>query len=161
MAGNDVNLKRTSTFSEGRGEVGYSFTMSVSASSLTSPDVKAASYVISDAEMAHWLATTDAKLTFVGPPLNALSTQAAQSTTVTYCSSRVDNVCGGACTVYTGGPICLAAPSTVCLAATHNVGFCNKGGCGGKCNQYASCGTVLDSGFCYTPGTNSILVGNY
>lgn len=79
---------------------------------------------------------------------------------VTYCSSRTQNVCGGACTVYNGGATCLAAPGTKCLAATNNVGFCDRGGCGGSCNQLSSCGTRLDNGFCFTPGTASIIVSS-
>jgi len=109
--------------------------------------------------MSHWLANTEAKLTFIGKPMNPLSPRAAQDTTVTYCSDRIANFCGGACTVYTGGATCLAAPNTNCLAATNNVGFCDRGGCGGSCNQLETCGTTLDNGFCYTPGTASIAVG--
>lgn len=33
--------------------------------------------------------------------------------------------------------------------------------CGGSCNQLSTCGTQLDDGYCYTPDTQSILVGNY
>ncbi len=77
---------------------------------------------------------------------------------ITYCSSRTQNVCGGACTVYNGGATCLYAGGTVCIAATANVGFCDRQNCGGSCNQLASCGTRLDNGFCYTPGTQSIIV---
>ncbi|KAL1680193.1 hypothetical protein EV122DRAFT_262522 [Schizophyllum commune] len=98
------------------------------------------------------------------PGFNApegLTTRAAQSTMVTFCSSRIGNICGGACNVYNGGPTCIAAPDTVCLSATHDVGFCDRAGCTNSCNSYNSCGTRLDNGFCYTPGTRSILVGNY
>ena len=81
-----------------------------------------------------WLKTTDANLTFIGDPIpgfNApedLTTRAAQSTKVTYCSSRINNICGGSCTVYNGGPACLDAPATVCLYAPHDVGFCDRSG---------------------------------
>ncbi|KAJ3576818.1 hypothetical protein NP233_g166 [Leucocoprinus birnbaumii] len=125
------------------------------------PQHKANSYVVSDEEMDHWLATTDAKLTYAGSsgPVNPLLPRAAQNTRVVYCSSRVANVCGGACTVYDGGAACLNAPDTQCLSATQNVGFCDRGGCGGSCNQLSTCGTRLDGGFCWTPGTASIVVG--
>ncbi|KAI0766879.1 hypothetical protein BD413DRAFT_605659 [Trametes elegans] len=110
--------------------------------------------------MAHWLATTDAELTFIGEPINPLTPRAAQNTIVTYCTKRTQNVCGGSCSVYNGGATCLAAPYTTCLAATHNIGFCNRDGCNGRCNQLESCGTRLDNGFCYTPGTKSIIVSS-
>jgi len=121
-----------------------------------------ARYVVTEDQFLNWLATTDANLTFIGDPIDTtgISRRAAASTMVTYCSSRVVDVCGGACTVYNGGAACLAAPDTQCLAATNNVGFCDRGGCTGSCNQLASCGTRLDDGFCATPGTASILVGN-
>lgn len=77
---------------------------------------------------------------------------------VVYCSSRSNNVCGGACTVYNGGATCLDAPDTKCLMASANVAFCDRSGCGGDCNQLSSCGTRLDNNFCYTPGTKSIIV---
>ncbi|KAH9925183.1 uncharacterized protein B0H18DRAFT_389947 [Fomitopsis serialis] len=76
-------------------------------------------------------------------------------------TAALQNVCGGSCTVYNGSAKCLNAPDTQCLAATNNVGFCDKGGCGGSCNQLSTCGTHLDNGYCYTPGTKSINVGNY
>ncbi|GJE96902.1 hypothetical protein PsYK624_131100 [Phanerochaete sordida] len=117
-----------------------------------------ATYLVSHEQMLHWIATTSAELTFVGAPLNPLTPRSAQNTMVTYCSHRVDNVCGGPCTVYNGGATCLNAPGTNCLAATHNVGFCDRGGCGHSCNQLSTCGTRLDNGFCFTPGTQSILV---
>ncbi|KAI0729529.1 hypothetical protein C8Q72DRAFT_828949 [Fomitopsis betulina] len=71
---------------------------------------------------------------FVGEPIPGVNARAglasreALSTTVTYCSQRIDSVCGGACTVYTGGATCLNAPDTNCLAATNNVGFCSSSG---------------------------------
>ena len=108
--------------------------------------------------MMHWIANTDAELTFIGKPLNPLAPRSAQDTTVTYCSTRIFNVCGGACTVYTGGATCLNAPNTNCLAATNNVGFCDRAGCGHSCNQLSTCGTRLDNNFCFTPGTASIAV---
>ena len=118
-------------------------------------------FLLSNAEFANWLATTDANLTFVGEPFDTLAPHAAQETRVTYCNKRTQNVCGGACTVYCGGATCLDAPDTNCLAATNNVGFCDSSCCGGSCNQLSTCGTRLDNGFCYTPGTRSIIVGPY
>ncbi|EPT02367.1 hypothetical protein FOMPIDRAFT_1029397 [Fomitopsis schrenkii] len=117
--------------------------------------------------MINWLKTTDAELTFIGNPIpgvnapEGLTSREALDTTVTYCNRRIDNVCGGACTVYTGGATCLNAPDTACLAATHNVGFCDRAKCTHSCNQLSTCGTHLDNGYCYTPGTRSILVGTY
>ncbi|KAF8546825.1 hypothetical protein OG21DRAFT_1517871 [Imleria badia] len=116
--------------------------------------------IMSDEEMAYWIAHTDAQLTFIGDSINPLSSRSALTTTVTYCSTRIDNVCGGRCTVYTGSATCLNAPDTNCLAATKNVGFCNKSGCSGNCNQLSDCGVRMGSGYCYTPGTNSIAVSN-
>ncbi|KAI0739158.1 hypothetical protein C8Q80DRAFT_1204519 [Daedaleopsis nitida] len=121
-------------------------------------DAEPTSFVVSQEEMMHWLATTDAELTFLGEPINPLAPRAAQNTMVTYCNRRVVNVCGGACTFYNGNAKCLSAPGTACLAATTNVGFCDRSGCGHSCNQLSTCGTRLDNGFCYTPGTASILV---
>ena len=118
--------------------------------------------VTSIEQFKDWLANTDAKITYVGEPLGDLSTlskRAALNTIVTYCSSKIDDLCGGSCTVYNGGSTCLSAPNTKCLSATNNVGFCDRGGCGGSCNQFSSCGTRLQNNFCYTPGTASILVG--
>ena len=113
----------------------------------------------------NWLSTTDANITYIGEPIdvNSFSTKSsltkrAGNVMVTYCDRRVYNVCGGHCTVYNGGPTCLNAPKTNCLAATANVGFCGRKGCSGICNQYSTCGTRMDNGFCYTPGTASILV---
>ena len=108
----------------------------------------------------HWIATTDAELTFIGKPINPLAPRSAQDTTVTYCSTKNGNFCGGPCTVYTGGATCLNAPNTNCLSATNNVAFCNSPGCGGTCNQFSTCGNRLDNGFCSTPGTQSILVSS-
>ena len=110
-------------------------------------------------DMKHWLATTDAVVTFVGPPLSALSVPDPKNTTVIYCSSVAASICGGSCMVYTGGSTCISAPSTACLSATNDVAFCTPDNCTGPCNVYNSCGTPLEDGFCYTPDTNSILVG--
>ncbi|KAJ2913808.1 hypothetical protein MD484_g6612, partial [Candolleomyces efflorescens] len=119
-----------------------------------------AASVVTNAELDNWLATTDAKLTYISDvdTTNPLADRAALNTRVVYCNRRTNNVCGGDCTVYDGNARCLNAPDTQCLSATTNVGFCDRAGCGGSCNQYSSCGTRLDNGFCYTPGTRSINV---
>ncbi len=106
----------------------------------------------------HWIANTDATLIFVGAPINPLAPRSAQITTVTFCNTRIDDVCGGTCTVYTGGAACLRAPTTACLSATRNVAFCDQPGCTGDCNQLTDCIANLDYGFCFTPNTQSILV---
>ncbi|KAL1690658.1 hypothetical protein GGG16DRAFT_113827 [Schizophyllum commune] len=137
--------------------------MTLSATATPNPVVN----VVSDAELVRWLKTTDAELTFIGAPIagfnapEGLSARSAKGTTVVYCNRRTGNVCGGACTVYNGGPKCLDAPGTNCLSANHDVGFCNRSGCGHTCNTFSGCGERMDSNFCYTPGTASILVGNY
>lgn len=117
--------------------------------------------ILTDDEMDNWLSTTAANLTYIGtaPSKRVPNTLGRRDTTVTYCTKRVDSVCGGTCQVYTGGPTCLDASGTSCIAATADVGFCDKGSCGGSCNQFSSCGTTLENGFCDTPGTKSILVG--
>ena len=52
-----------------------------------------ATYLVSHEQMMHWIATTDAELTFIGTPIkhDARSEDAAQSVMVTYCSSRARN----------------------------------------------------------------------
>ncbi|KAJ4470626.1 hypothetical protein C8J55DRAFT_537639 [Lentinula edodes] len=121
---------------------------------LTCAIVTAVSFVNSVNAAA--IANTEANLTFIGEPITKRTTE---DTMVVYCSVRTQDVCGGACTVYNGGATCLNAPNTNCLSATNNVGFCDRGGCGGSCNQLSTCGVRLDDGFCYTPGTSSINVG--
>ncbi|KAI0372673.1 hypothetical protein BV20DRAFT_38332 [Pilatotrama ljubarskyi] len=116
------------------------------------------SSIISEAEMAHWLANTDAELTFIGQPPNPLAKRSAQSTSVMYCTKRVGSICGGTCTVYTGGATCLAAANTMCISATRDVGFCDEAGCNGNCAPLSLCGSPMGSGFCFTPQTMSILV---
>ncbi|GJE96912.1 hypothetical protein PsYK624_131200 [Phanerochaete sordida] len=120
--------------------------------------VEAASYTISHEEMMHWLATTDAELTFVGTPPNPLAARDAQDTLVTYCANVNGNACAGPCTVYSGGATCLYAAGTNCLSATRNVAFCSSSGCSGSCTTLDNCIKQLDGGFCYTPSTQSIAV---
>ncbi|PPQ96887.1 hypothetical protein CVT26_005866 [Gymnopilus dilepis] len=112
-------------------------------------------------QLQDWLATTDANITYIGQPVGSpsdLSKRQLPQTTVVFCTSQSGALCGGSCSMYTGGPSCIAAPSTACLMATRDVSFCDRSGCGGSCNQFNSCGTRLDGGFCSTPGTSSILV---
>ena len=114
-------------------------------------------------QFKHWLATTDSEVTFHGKPLGDLadlSKRNALNTIITFCSNRVGDFCEGPCSVFNGGDTCLEAPGTNCLNATNNVAFCNQAGCTGSCNQFSSCGTRLQNGFCFTPGTESISVGN-
>ncbi|KAI0666851.1 hypothetical protein C8Q78DRAFT_1082741 [Trametes maxima] len=115
---------------------------------------------ISEAEFAHWLANTDAELTFVGPrpDFSPLGKRSAQSTALTYCNKRIGSVCGGSCTVYSGGATCINAPGTACIASTRDIGYCDTAGCAGDCSLYSACGTMLPGGFCAAEGTESILV---
>lgn len=115
---------------------------------------------MSHAEMMHWIATTDAVLTFVGEPINPLGGRSEKNTMITYCSSRVGNVCGGRCTLYNGGATCLAAPDTNCLSATKDIGFCSQASCGGACTELVNCIQQLSNKFCFTLGANSIDVSN-
>ncbi|KAL1658211.1 hypothetical protein GGF50DRAFT_67701 [Schizophyllum commune] len=123
--------------------------------------------IVSDEDFLQWLKTTDASLTFIGDPIlgftssEGLTPREKSSMKVTYCSSCINNICGGSCTVYNGGPVCLDAPATVCLYAIHDVGLYDRAGCTLSCNSFDSCGTRLDDGFCHAPETSSILVGNY
>ncbi|KAI0351915.1 hypothetical protein OH77DRAFT_1429231 [Trametes cingulata] len=119
---------------------------------------RASASIISEVEMAHWLATTDAELIFVGQRPNPLSARSAQITTVTYCDRQVGTICGGTCTVYTGGATCLSTPGTACISATRNVDFCSSTDCSGTCNALALCRSPMGSGFCSTPDTQSIIV---
>ncbi|KAK0189452.1 hypothetical protein F5146DRAFT_1199506 [Armillaria mellea] len=114
-----------------------------------------------DVQFDHWLATTDAKITYHGNTTpNPLARRAALTTRVTYCNKHTQNICGGNCNIYDGGATCINASSTMCLAATNNVRFCDCANCGGSCNQLSTCGTHLDGGFCYTPSTASINMSN-
>ncbi|KAJ7636637.1 hypothetical protein FB45DRAFT_977347 [Roridomyces roridus] len=113
--------------------------------------------IMSKAEMKHWLATTDAALTFIGEPIERLDASPF-TVTVTYCSGRIDDLCTGPCTAYTGDTTCLDAPNTQCLSATANVGFCDSRKCKGSCNVFDSCGTKMQNNFCATHGTKSISV---
>ncbi|KAJ8088373.1 hypothetical protein PM082_022446 [Marasmius tenuissimus] len=115
------------------------------------------SYLATHDEIYDWIKNTDANITFIGDPID-LTKRAPLNTMVVYCNRRTNNVCGGDCTTYNGNAKCLNAGGTVCLKATTNVGFCDRGGCKGSCNQLSTCGTRLGGGFCYTPGTASILV---
>ncbi|KAI0372668.1 hypothetical protein BV20DRAFT_38073 [Pilatotrama ljubarskyi] len=120
---------------------------------------------MSEAQLARWLATTDANLTFIGPrpdftPLGRRSAQ-NNNTIVVYCSKRTKNdTCGGTCTVYNGGPQCVDIPLSQCMMATQDIGFCDKKACKGLCDDLFACGTILKDGFCFTFDTKSILVSD-
>ncbi|KAJ7574051.1 hypothetical protein C8J56DRAFT_1065290 [Mycena floridula] len=73
--------------------------------------------LITDAQSTRksWLATKDpSDITWIGEPFNPL-TRSAENIIVTFCSNRIDDVCGGPCSVYNGGPTCIDAPNTNCL----------------------------------------------
>ncbi|KAH6893644.1 hypothetical protein BKA70DRAFT_1323673 [Coprinopsis sp. MPI-PUGE-AT-0042] len=102
-----------------------------------------------------WMANTDATLTFRGSGRG--SSVNPFEARVIWCTSRNGGVCGGECTVYTGrGDQCFAAPNTSCVAATTDITFCASTACTSPCNVYRSCGTRMDSGFCFTPWTGSV-----
>ncbi|KAL1687757.1 hypothetical protein GGG16DRAFT_127702 [Schizophyllum commune] len=138
---------------------------SLLADALASAMRHAEPYIGSEAALLHWLKTTDANLTFIGDPIpgitapEGLTPRNAQATRVVFCSVRNGNSCGGACSVYTGDGVCLLAPDTNCLSATGEVTFCAPNGCSCPCNLYSHCGTRMDNGFCWTPGTNAIYMG--
>ena len=125
-------------------------------------NIQIPSYLVPDDEFKHWLETTDANITYVGSSRDRIFSKSKRqgSISVTYCDTRIDDICGGSCQVYDGGPTCINAPGTACISATGNVGFCDRSGCGHSCNQFSSCGTKLSNNFCSTPGTQSILVGS-
>ncbi|KAI0665764.1 hypothetical protein C8Q78DRAFT_1063181 [Trametes maxima] len=86
---------------------------------------------------------------------------AAQDLIVTYCSHPNATACRGPCTVYNGwaaGAKCLDAPDTNCLTATQDVGFCRGARCNGCCSHFDACVVHLADGFCFTPGTRSMIV---
>ncbi|KAH7103665.1 hypothetical protein BKA62DRAFT_768605 [Auriculariales sp. MPI-PUGE-AT-0066] len=122
------------------------------------PTTNETSIIWTHDEFLEWVRTTDSELTFIGEPIAASLAKRQETVQVVYCSLRLGDVCGGPCTVYNGGAICLDAPDTNCLRATSNVAFCSSSGCGGDCNQLETCGTRLNNGFCWTPDTASIAV---
>ena len=111
--------------------------------------------------MAEWLANHEGEITYVGLKNHTdIVKRAAQATTVTYCQRRSGNLCSGPCTVSTGNGVCINAPGTQCLAATTDVAFCDYDNCRSSdgCHNLSQCGTRLNDGYCYTPGTNSISI---
>ena len=115
-------------------------------------------------QFKRWLETTDAEVTFHGKPIDIgdladFTKRNVLNTIVTFCANTIGNLCGGPCNVYNGGATCIDVPGTNCLSATNNVGFCDGANCGGSCNQFSTCGSLLQDNFCYTPNTASILVG--
>ncbi|KAI0657938.1 hypothetical protein C8Q70DRAFT_249546 [Cubamyces menziesii] len=133
-------------------------TVAVASPAIVERDTKVMSGIISHDAMAHWIANTDAELTFIGERFNPLDKRAALATTVTYCTKRAGTICGGTCSVYTGGATCLATPGTVCMTSTRDIGYCDTAGCNGNCGDLAQCGETLENGFCFVPGTESVLV---
>ncbi|KAJ7574064.1 hypothetical protein C8J56DRAFT_1065304 [Mycena floridula] len=74
------------------------------------------SYLITDAQFKAWLTTKDlSDITWIGKLVNPLTRRSAENTIVTFCSNRIDDVCGRPCSVYNGGPTCIDAPDTNCL----------------------------------------------
>lgn len=110
-----------------------------------------------ESDLLTWLSTTDANITYSGAKPGSLAARAGGNVNVVYCSSRSGEVCGGSCTVYNGPATCISG-DTVCLRASADVSFCDHAGCSGSCNQFSSCGTILNGGFCDAPGTKSITV---
>ncbi|KAH9476472.1 hypothetical protein JR316_0010384 [Psilocybe cubensis] len=97
------------------------------------------------------------EVTLVGDPFGTLSSRAALSVTVTFCSTRSADICTGPCTVRTlPGGTCIDTPNTNCLAATGQVVFCGSPACGGICNLLSTCAGHLENNFCFTPATKSI-----
>ncbi|KAI0372671.1 hypothetical protein BV20DRAFT_1060431 [Pilatotrama ljubarskyi] len=117
--------------------------------------------IISDAEMAHWLASTDAVLTFIGDLPNPLAERSAEFASVTFCTKSIGPICGGTCTVYNGFATCLDAAGTACISATGSVDYCDAAGCSGTCRALSLCGSPMESGFCSTPNTQSIRVNGW
>ncbi|KAJ7574015.1 hypothetical protein C8J56DRAFT_1065260 [Mycena floridula] len=59
-------------------------------------DIGARAKLITDAQFKAWLATKDpSEITWIGEPINPLTRRSAQNTVVTYCSKRIDELCGG------------------------------------------------------------------
>ncbi|KAI0334231.1 hypothetical protein GY45DRAFT_90830 [Cubamyces sp. BRFM 1775] len=116
----------------------------------------------SHAELMAWISTIDPSLLTYTGPSNATSPDLASlpeaDTTVVYCAKRSGSSCAAPCTVHVGGPGCIYAPGTSCLAATADVSFCSTSDCTRYCNAYSTCGIKLDEGYCWTPNTNSIFV---
>ncbi|TEB27763.1 hypothetical protein FA13DRAFT_856227 [Coprinellus micaceus] len=116
---------------------------------------------MSDEELDHWIANTNATLKFVGAEPNVPGTlrkRGAQSTRLVYCTLRTGGTCGGTCTVYNGNAACVNAPGTACIQASSPIAFCSKQNCGDPCTQLANCLAWMSDGFCATPDTGSMIV---
>jgi len=116
------------------------------------------SHHMSAERLRHWLANTDAKIEYIGEPINPLTSRSTLDTTVTYCPLRTGNSCAGECLIYVGGATCLNTLNTQCLSATQDVSFCDQRGCTGNCKKFSECEIPLNNGFCATPGIMSISV---
>lgn len=124
--------------------------------------------VVSLAEMKAWVDAQDpSNITLIGDPFAALRNPLSarddtfpNTVTVTFCSTMTSgSACAGPCTTITSGAAaCINVPGTSCLFATHDLAFCGGTACQGICNGFASCGVLLQGGFCATPGTQSISV---
>ena len=108
--------------------------------------------------MKAWVESQDpSNITIIGDPFNTLGRRDS-SVTVTFCTHKSGTICSGSCTVQSGNGQCIAAKGTNCLFATSDIAFCDRSDCGGSCNEFDSCGTVLENGFCDTPGTKGIAI---
>lgn len=116
---------------------------------------------MTDEQLDHWLANTDATLTFIGEGSNVPSTlqkRGERNTRLVYCTLMTGSVCGGTCSVYNGNAACINTPGTSCIQASGPVAFCSKQNCGDPCTQLANCLAWMNDGFCGTPDTGSIIV---
>ncbi|CAA7261334.1 unnamed protein product [Cyclocybe aegerita] len=116
-----------------------------------------ATFITSNTEFDHWLATTEANITWVGGKApNPLAPRSASDTTVAYCNELVDGRCQGYCNVFTGSGVCINTPFAItCIYASNNVFWCDNLECTGSCAFTANCHRI-PGGFCYTPNANSI-----
>lgn len=114
--------------------------------------------IVSLEEMKAWVDRQNpSNITIIGDPFNTLGRRDG-AVTVTFCTQKSGTICSGSCTVQSGNGQCIATPGTNCLFATSDVAFCDSSDCGGSCNEFDSCGTVLENGFCDTPGTKGIAI---
>src|ERR1700735_252035 len=67
--------------------------------------------LITPEQFKDWLQNTDANITYIGKrvDLDDLTKRDALDTMVTYCTDRIDTICGGSCSVFNGGSTCINA----------------------------------------------------
>ncbi|KAJ3526217.1 hypothetical protein NMY22_g7362 [Coprinellus aureogranulatus] len=121
----------------------------------------AATGIMTDEQLDHWLANTDAELKFIGEKSyvpGTLRKRGEKSTRLVTCTTANGSNCGGSCSVYNGNAACLNVAGTVCIQASGPVAFCSKANCADPCTQLANCLAWMNDGFCGTPDTNSIIV---